>query len=44
MTWGLAGPYVSDMIGEKLGLKANEAEIEKIKPKISVVDREDLKK
>ncbi|KAK1829152.1 hypothetical protein QBC39DRAFT_384364 [Podospora conica] len=40
--WGLAGPYVSDKIGDMFGFKPTEADkeaLEKIKPKIQVIER-----
>lgn len=45
--WGLAGPYVSDMLGDKMGYKATEADkeaLDKLKPKLHVVDRDDTKR
>lgn len=45
--WGLAGPYVSNMLGDKMGLKPTEADreaLERIKPKIQVVDRDDTRR
>lgn len=39
---GLAGPYVSDKVGEMFGFKPTEADkeaLERIKPKIQVIER-----
>jgi hypothetical protein len=41
--WGLAGPYITDMIGDRMGLKPTESDreaLEKLKPKIQVIDRD----
>ncbi|KAF3767688.1 hypothetical protein M406DRAFT_321663 [Cryphonectria parasitica EP155] len=43
LTWGVIGLYVSDRAEEKFGFTPSEkdkAELEKMKPKIRVVDRE----
>ena len=45
--WGLAGPYLSDMLGDRMGLKPTERDreaLEKLKPKIQVIDRDDSKR
>lgn len=47
IVWGLAGPYLSDMLGNKMGYKATEADkeaLEKLKPRLHVVDRDDNKR
>ncbi|KAK0619866.1 hypothetical protein B0T14DRAFT_386322, partial [Immersiella caudata] len=41
--WGLAGPYLSDMLGDRMGLKPTERDrevLEKLKPKLQVMDRD----
>ena len=43
VVWGLAGPYLSDALGDKMGFKPTEADREalnKIKPKIHTVERD----
>ncbi|KAK0643497.1 hypothetical protein B0T16DRAFT_332226, partial [Cercophora newfieldiana] len=45
--WGLAGPYLSDMLGDKMGFKPTESDraaLEKLKPKIQVIDRDDSRR
>lgn len=45
--WGLAGPYLSDFLGDKMGFKPTESDkeaLEKLKPRIEVIDRPDSKR
>lgn len=44
LTWGVAGLYLSDLAEEKFGYTPSEqdkAELEKMKPRVLVVDRQD---